>query len=267
MSAKKKVLVGLASLTLFDISAATAAHFPRQGAPAPPAPIYDWSGFYIGAHAGYRWADASFSGAGYALQGLGRAAVIPELNASFRSNGELIGVQAGLNFMISPSVLAVVEGDWSWASAKGSIASTVSGALSDGLVFLRQSASELTLTWQATIRGQLGVVNGPWLFYGTAGVAFINAKWSETAILSFDCLVFPLATATWTDRQILTGFIISVGIEYMYATNWIARIEYLYENFGDFSVRHNFDFASHIGKLDIGDVHKLRVAISYKFSP
>ncbi|HET9537655.1 MAG TPA: hypothetical protein VFP43_20315 [Mesorhizobium sp.] len=34
MSAKKKVLVGLASLTLFDISAATAADFPRQGAPA-----------------------------------------------------------------------------------------------------------------------------------------------------------------------------------------------------------------------------------------
>ena len=85
--------------------------------------------------------------------------------------------------------------------------------------------------------------------------------------MTLDGLVDPLATAAWTDRKTLTGFGVGVGIEYMYAANWIGRIEYLYENFGDFSVRHNFDFAAHIGKLDIGDVHKLRVAISYKFSP
>jgi opacity protein-like surface antigen len=47
--------------------------------------------------------------------------------------------------------------------------------------------------------------------------------------------------------------------------NWIGRIEYLYENFGDFSVRHSI--VGQTGKLDIGDVQKLRVAISYKFSP
>jgi outer membrane immunogenic protein len=265
MSAKKKVLVGLASLTLFDISAAIAADIPLKALPRPAAPIYDWSGFYIGGHAGYRWADASFSGPGFTVQGLGSAAVFPALNTSFRSNGGLIGVQLGYNVMISPMVLAGVEGDWSWASAKGSIASTVSAALADGLVFRSQSASELTLTWQATIRGRLGVVNGPWLFYGTAGVAFINAKWSETATLTLDGLADPIATAAWTDRKTLTGFVVGVGIEYMYAANWIGRIEYLYENFGDFSVRHNF--TPQIGKLDIGDVHKLRVAISYKFGP
>jgi opacity protein-like surface antigen len=264
MSANKKVLVGLASLTLFDISAATAADYPVKAPARPVAPIYDWSGFYIGGHAGYRWADPSFSGAGYALFA-DPAAVIPDRNASFRANGGLIGVQAGINLMISPSVLAGVEGDWSWASAKGSIASTVSGALSDGLGFISQSASELTLTWQATIRGRLGVVNGPWLFYGTAGVAFIHAKWSETANLSFDFNFLRPTAITWTDRTTLTGYVVGVGIEYMYAANWIARIEYLYENFGNFSVRH--DIGLRIGTLDIGDVHKLRVAISYKFSP
>jgi outer membrane immunogenic protein len=218
MSAKKKVLVGLASLTLFDISAATAADIPLKAPPRPPAPIYDWSGFYIGGHAGYRWADPSFSSPGYTIELLsGSSADVPARNASFRSNGGLIGVQAGYNFMISPSVLAGVEGDWSWASAKGSIASSVSGFFSDGLGFISQSASELTLTWQATIRGRLGVVNGPWLFYGTAGVAFINAKWSETATFIFDGLFYPTRTATWTDRKTLTGFVVGAGIEYMFA--------------------------------------------------
>jgi opacity protein-like surface antigen len=266
MSAKKKVLVGLASLTLFDISAATAADFPVKAPPRPPAPLYDWSGFYIGGHAGYRWADASFSGSGYTVQsfpGFGTGDV-PASNASFRPNGGLVGVQAGVNFMISPSVLAGFEGDWSWASAKRSIASTVAGELTDGLGFISQSAPELELTWQATIRGRLGVVNGPWLFYGTAGVAFIHARWSETAALIFEDLVPPRA-ATWTDRKTLAGFVGGVGIEYMYAANWIGRIEYLYENFGDFDVRHSIVLQT--GKLDIGDVHKLRVAISYKFSP
>jgi opacity protein-like surface antigen len=36
--------------------------------------------------------------------------------------------------------------------------------------------SEVELTWQATIRGRLGYVNGPWLIYGTGGVAFAHVN-------------------------------------------------------------------------------------------
>jgi outer membrane immunogenic protein len=60
---KKKLLVGLASLTLLDIATAVARDLPLRA--RAPAPTYNWSGFYVGAHAGYRWADADFSGPAY----------------------------------------------------------------------------------------------------------------------------------------------------------------------------------------------------------
>jgi outer membrane immunogenic protein len=259
-----KVLVGLASLTLFDIAVATAADLPMK---APPlAPVYDWSGFYIGVHGGYRWGDADFSSPAYTIATPSGSSTggIPARNASFSPDGGLFGAQLGYNVMLSPNVLAGVEGDWSWTSAKASIGSSVLDVLTDGLGFLSQSASEVKLTWQATIRGRLGVVNGPWLFYGTAGVAFINAKWTDTTTLSFDDF-YPTTTTSWTAKKTLVGFAVGGGIEYMYAANWIGRIEYLYENFGNFSVPHGTGLQT--GTLDIGDVHKLRVAISYKFRP
>jgi outer membrane immunogenic protein len=71
----KKIRSRLASLTLLEIAAgvavgavvvpALAADMPTK-APAPiAAPVYTWTGFYLGAHAGYRWADADLTSAGY----------------------------------------------------------------------------------------------------------------------------------------------------------------------------------------------------------
>jgi opacity protein-like surface antigen len=48
----------------------------------------------------------------------------------------------------------------------------------------------------------------------------------------------------------------------MLASNWIARLEYLYEKFGDVGVPHGFGLQT--GTLDL-KVNKVRVGISYKF--
>jgi outer membrane immunogenic protein len=259
MRSKQKLLVGLASLTLFDISMAVAADLPvkapvRVAAPAPA--IYDWAGFYIGAHGGYRWADVNFSSPAYVCCG---GFPFPARNERYRPNGGIFGVQAGVNVMLSPSFLAGLEGDWSWGWGKDSLATTFSGSANDGFTF--RGVSEVKLTWQATFRGRLGVVNGPWLFYGTGGVAFIHAKWSDSATLIPCCS--PATIVAWSTSKTATGWTAGGGIEYMFTSNWIGRIEYLYENFSNFSVPHGF--GPQFGTLDIDNVHKLRVALSYKF--
>ena len=260
MRKTQKLLVGLASLTLFDISMAVAADLPVKApvrVAAPPPVIYDWAGFYVGAHGGYRWADVNFSSPAYVCCG---GIPFPARNESYRPNGGIFGVQAGVNVMLSPSFLTGLEGDWSWGRGKDSLATTITGSATDGFTF--RGLSEVKLTWQATFRGRLGVVNGPWLFYGTGGVAFIHAKWSESA--SLVCCDAPGATVVaWTASKTLTGWTVGGGIEYMLASNWIGRIEYLYENFGKFSVSHGI--GPKTGTLDIDNVHKLRVALSYKF--
>jgi opacity protein-like surface antigen len=258
MRKKQKLLVGLASLTLFDISMAVAADLPvkapmRVAAPAPA--IYDWAGFYVGAHGGYRWADVNFSSPAYTFD----LVDLPARNERYRPNGGIFGVQAGVNVMLSPSFLAGLEGDWSWGWGKDSLATTFSGAAADGFTF--RGVSEVKLTWQATFRGRLGVVSGPWLFYGTGGVAFIHAKWSDSAVLATG--LGPATIVAWSTSKTTTGWTAGGGIEYMFTSNWIGRIEYLYENFSKFNVLHGFD--PQTGTLDIDNVHKLRVALSYKF--
>jgi opacity protein-like surface antigen len=51
----------------------------------------------------------------------------------------------------------------------------------------------------------------------------------------------------------------------MFDPMWIGRLEYLYESFGGFDVQHGFGPQN--GRVEIGDVQKVRVGISYKFRP
>jgi high affinity Mn2+ porin len=259
----QKLLAGLASLTLVDIAVATAADFPLKAVKARPValvPAYDWSGFYLGGHAGYRWASADFFGPAYGFDpGIGTVS-FPARSETYRLNGGIIGVQAGYNVMITPTILAGLEGDWTWGSSRdGTAGGFIVVNASDSFSFV----SQVRLTWQATIRGRLGIVNGPWLFYGTGGAAFTRVNWTDnsTFLINGTPSAFSLSDAGNT----LTGVAMGGGAEYMWMLNWIARIEYLYENFGNASVP--FGLGPQVGTLDLRDVSKLRIAISYKFHP
>jgi outer membrane immunogenic protein len=262
MGKGQKALVGLVSLTLWDLAAANAADMPVKAPPPAPVAAYNWSGFYVGAHAGYRWADPNFSGPGYDFDtGIGLVS-FPPRNESYSANGGIFGVHGGYNYMVTPSVLVGLEGDWSWGNSSTTLATSITGldSIGDGFTFSR--VSEAKLTWQATVRGRLGYVSGPWLFYGTGGVAFTRLQWSEVSRLDAFAGTF---TAGSAGSKTLTGWVVGGGVEYMVIRNWIVRGEYLHENFGDFSIP--FGFVQQAGKLELKDVNKVRVGLSYKFGP
>jgi len=52
-----KKLALVASILGLVSGSVYAADLPVKAAPVPPAPVIDWSGFYVGGHAGYQWAD------------------------------------------------------------------------------------------------------------------------------------------------------------------------------------------------------------------
>jgi outer membrane immunogenic protein len=246
MALRKQILTGLASLTLLDIATAQAQ---------------TWQGSYVGGHAGYRWADANFTSPAYIFTiPFSQPTFFPARNENYNLNSGIVGVHTGYNFMLSPTFLVGIEGDWTWGSGKDNSSATF--IISDGTA---TRSSEVHLTWQATIRGRLGVVNGQWLFYGTGGVAFIHAKWSDSLSASPSSTQFPAIAATWSENNTLTGSVFGGGIERMFNPNLIFRLEYLYENFGSFNVPHGF--GPQTGKLAIGDVQKVRVGFSYKFGP
>jgi hypothetical protein len=99
----------------------------RLHMPSTPVP-WNWSGFYFGAHAGYRWADvdANAAAAGFpsVISGFPGTAVFPLVPASatFHPNSGAFGLLTGQNFVLSNPFLVGWEADVTWGRGRASTA-------------------------------------------------------------------------------------------------------------------------------------------------
>lgn len=127
------------------VTAAAAADFPRKAPPYMPiAPVFTWTGFYIGAHGGWGWANWSGDG------------------ASGGGDGWLAGAQIGYNYQFG-SYVAGIEGEFSFADVKHE------EDLFAGSITLKND-------YYATVAGRLGYAFDRVLLYGKGGVAFTRDK-------------------------------------------------------------------------------------------
>jgi opacity protein-like surface antigen len=164
---------------------------------APPMiqpPLYNWTGFYVGANFGGSFSSETISGA--AIN-----------NFSTDPSGVMGGVQLGYNHQFSPNWLLGLEGELSWTSAQNSA-----------------SVGATTFTsnhnWYDTLTPRLGYVQNNWLFFVKGGAAWMNADYSVAA----------LSGSTNVTRS---GWTIGAGAEYMLAPGWSAKLEYDYLDFGN----------------------------------
>ena len=124
MTKYRLIKLGLAAVMLTSASTASEAA-DVSGGPAylpPPSPIplvYNWTGFYAGAHAGVGWSDD---------------------NAGFIGGG-----QVGFNYQINQWVFGV-EGDLAGTTIKDSVSATVAGP---GAVITGNA--EASLDWVSTL--------------------------------------------------------------------------------------------------------------------
>ncbi len=93
-------------------TAASAADLPRKTAPQTfiqPVPIFTWTGFYVGASAGYVFepGTSTFNGVAPALALTGR-------RFDTLGDGFIIGGTIGYNYQITPNFVAGVEADLSY---------------------------------------------------------------------------------------------------------------------------------------------------------
>ena len=138
---------------------------------------------------------------------------------SFDTSGGMIGGTLGYNWQYGQWVLGF-EGDIDWANVKGSTSRP-----------LCLSSCSTENSWLGTARGRLGYAFDRWLPYVTGGAAFGDVKASQPG--------FPGATNTQV------GWAAGVGIEYAFAPNWSAKVEYLHYDLGNFQCGLNCNgFAS-----------------------
>ena len=154
----KRVVLAGAVLSVMVAGPALSADLgraPAAVAKAPtvvPAPVFSWTGFYIGGNAGYGWGSGT------------DALDLADVNPS----GWFAGGQAGFNYQFANNVVAGIEAD-----LQGGDISASTGGLSSSLDML------------GTVRGRLGYAFGRVLPYVTGGLAYGNNSvdtrgWSQS---------------------------------------------------------------------------------------
>lgn len=181
-------------------------------------PVMNWTGFYIGGHAGL---------------GVGQTSGNTDLGGLFSvqtdydMNGALWGAHAGYNYQMGQTVLGI-EGTWSGLDLKGS----------DTCVVLLNCARKAD--WLATLVGRVGFAFDRTMLYGLAGVAWSNV---ETNVR--DNIVGLLRLEGDATH---VGWVVGAGLEYALSPNISARIEYNHVDLG--SKTHDLDVS--IGGTPLG---------------
>lgn len=231
----KKVALAISALVLGTV-AASAADMAVKARPAPMvAPLYDWSGCYIGGQIGGTWGRSNVN--------------IPNYPANFDtdSSGFSGGVLAGCQFMTQSRIVFGIEGDYSWMDLDSTHLTTGLGNTELYHVHYDQMAS---------IRGRLGyspMTMPNVLLYVTGGYAAANLSQAN---------YIPLAPAANPFRSGWSnGWIVGGGAEWAFASNWIAGVEYLYASFD----RQDFVYNGPTS-VKLTDVSTVRARLSYKFN-
>lgn len=244
-------------------SAAHAADLPVKAAPL----AYDWSGFYIGVHAGYGQQTGSVNfGPGNTVSGnYFTQGWVPQ-SLSTRADGALGGAQIGANWQ-SGSFVYGVETDVSFAALNGSVNSNFAFLNGSGN-FLTAASSKLDAL--GTVRGRIGYT--PWdrsLLYMTGGLAYGRAGISSSATVFNNIgqiICGPTGVcASAASTKWLTGWTIGGGWEQAVTQHWSVKLEYLYYDLG--SLSHTMtdvpSFAFTVSQDFKG--HIARAGVNYKF--
>src|SRR5690606_5299409 len=153
--------------------------------PAPEvyvAPVFNWTGAYIGGQVGYLWGDGDASS-----DTIG--------TSEFEPDGWLGGIYVGYNYQFTNNVVLGVDADFAWTGADDSCPVTPVGSL------------DTELEWEGAVRARLGYAVERFLPYIAGGVAFGRLSGE-----GFD----GGGTSVGSDDDTSTGWTLGVGLEYAF---------------------------------------------------
>ena len=210
------------------------------------AQTFNWTGFYLGAQAGFAkpkdFVTYGGSSTGVPFNALDEKIV-------HRENGFAGGGQAGYNYQLGWFVPGI-EFDLGYIGFNGKRQSPEPGpendfALSRGGLF-------------GTVSGRLGAAVDRTLLYLKGGFAYANLE------LGVADNVPPLTTDA-TQRTTRTGWTIGGGIEYALADHWTIKTEYQFVDLGEKGISAvASDGITDTWKHDVS-AHIIKLGLNYKF--
>lgn len=238
------VFVGFSTLGY----AADISYEPAAAGEVPS--VYDWSGFYIGVHAGY---GTGSNDVRTTLLDPSGVPFLPSANNSFDFEGALGGVQGGFNVQMNQFVLGI-EGEYSALDVDGDFNydTTRPEAIAGG-----------SLEAIAAIKARAGFAFDRTMIFGTIGYA---VGWNE----GFANNVWDAAPAddVATGDDTVDGYVVGVGVEHAFTDNISLKGEYNYYRFG----RGDFDMHSSAYPAGVVlraepelDLNVFKIGLNYNF--
>jgi len=175
--------------------------------PTVAAPVYNWTGCYIGANVGGAWSNNRFDpNASIAFEG-----------GSAHSSSVVGGAQLGCDYQNGMLVFGV-QGLFDWASLNGESP------------FFAGKGFRARTPWLATVSGRIGYAVQPnVLVFVRSGAAFVRDQYT----------FFHGGISSVTESVNRTGALVGGGFEWIFAPNWSVTVEYGYVSFGNESVAFN----------------------------
>jgi high affinity Mn2+ porin len=255
-----RFVIGLMALT----GSAAASDLPVKAPPPPAATAYDWTGAYVGGHIGYAAGSSRWSAMPTGVAGPAQSGSLDLFNSFNAFNGTgsyFAGFQAGYNYMLPSRWLFGVEADVSFPS-------TITGTSTLSSAASGMASYAETVEFSGTLRGRIGYAPNlgatHWLLYATGGFAWSYDQFTRTQIAGTP------AGGTAVPGQVENLFVVprvggvaGAGVELALPSNWTARLEYLFTNYGNRSV--TFLAGAQRFNSDL-NVSELRFGLNYKLN-
>ncbi|MCK1418869.1 MULTISPECIES: outer membrane protein [unclassified Bradyrhizobium] len=250
----KKLLLAATSMMVLSLSvpasAADMAARPYTKAPvAPVVAVYNWSGFYVGGHIGWGWGEIDNTSAAPGTVAFPTGTPLNRTN----SDGFLGGVQGGFNWQYNSLVLGI-EGEYTWSDIKGT--STTTSIVAPAVVTTSTAHTDDI----AMVTGRVGWAANEWLFYGKGGWAWGHGH--SNGLVTVAGAPFS-NTSTSNNRD---GWVVGAGVEWGFAPNWSAKVEYNHIDFGSNIITVNqtvgaATFVDSSTKIDL-----VKAGVNYRFN-
>jgi outer membrane immunogenic protein len=235
----KKLLLVTASLVALGAAApamaADLAARPYTKAPPMVQAAYNWSGFYVGLNGGGGTSHKCWDLVAGASEGCHDA------------TGGTVGGQVGYRWQTGPVVFGV-EAQGNWADFTGDNISQVFAA----------DRNRTKIDAFGLFTGQVGYAWNNALLYVKGGAAVVDDKYSIVSAAAGSLLASASETR-W-------GGVVGVGVEYGFAPNWSAGVEYDHMFMGTQSNNFTTPVGAFAGADNIRqDVDLFTARVNYKF--